>query len=96
MPRNAGTMARVGVVLLVVAAAMVGCGPKPPCEVSPTQVDLAKDSCTKAQADLEGARQERSALEAELTRVRTEIAELETKPAELGARLEELKKGSGR
>lgn len=98
MPMRRGTRALVilAAALLVSVGLIAGCGPKPPCQVSPTQVDAAKDACVKAQAALETGRSERSALETEVSRLRTELAELEGKPAELKARLHSLKKGSGR
>lgn len=96
MARNTGAFVALAAVVLVAAAALVGCGPKPPCEVSPTQVDAAKAACIKSQAALEEARNQRTALEAETSKVRTDIAELEGRPSELADRLELLKKGSGR
>lgn len=96
MVMNTRALVALAAALLVTAAVLVGCGPKPPCEVSPAQVDAAKDACVKSQAALDGARSQRTALEAELSNTRTEIAELEAKPAELAERLELLKKGSGR
>jgi len=83
-------------IVAVASAVIAGCGPKPPCEVSPAQVDAAREACVKATKALEDARAERSALEAELAGVRAEIAELEGQPAELAERLDALKKGSGR
>lgn len=96
MARNTVMLVALAAVMVLAAAALVGCGPKPPCEVSPAQVDAARDGCTKAKAALEKERTDRTALEAELSRVRTEIADLEGQPAELADRLEALKKGSGR
>jgi len=96
MARKTGAFVALIAAVLVAATALVGCGPKPPCEVSPAQVDAAKDACVKSQAALEEARGQRTALESELSNVRTEIADLEGKPADLAERLELLKKGSGR
>jgi hypothetical protein len=96
MARNTGALVALAAVVLVAAAVLVGCGPKPPCEVSPAQVDAAKADCVKSQAAVEEARNQRTALEAQTSKVRTDIAELEGKPAELADRLELLKKGSGR
>jgi len=96
MALNTRAFTALAAALLVAAAVLVGCGPKPPCEVSPAQIDAAKDACVKAEAALDGARSQRTALEAELSNTRTEIAELEGKPSELAERLELLKKGSGR
>jgi predicted small lipoprotein YifL len=96
MARKIGAFVALAVALLVAAGGLAGCGPKPPCEVSPAQVDAAKLACDKAETGLGGARDQRTALETELSRVRTEIAELEGRPSDLADRLELLKKGSGR
>lgn len=83
--------------LILVAAVLAGCGPKPPCEgATVTQVMTAQDECDAASAELEAARMERAELEADLTETKAEIAKLEGKPDDLAAYLEELKKGSGR
>jgi septal ring factor EnvC (AmiA/AmiB activator) len=83
--------------LLVMGLALVGCGPKPPCEgADVTAVRSAQDECAAASDELDEARDARAALEAEVASARAEIAGLEGQPAELEARLHELKKGSGR
>jgi len=96
MTKRIGALVALAAVVLATCGALAGCGPKPPCAVSTTQVDASRDACVKSQADLEKARNDRSALETEVSRVRTEIAELEPQPAALADRLETLKKGSGR
>lgn len=96
MTTRIGALVALAAAVLMTFGALAGCGPKAPCAVSPTQVDAARDACVKAEADLEKGRNDRSALEAEVSRLRTEIAELETRPAALADRLETLKKGSGR
>ena len=96
MARNTGALVALAAAVLVAVAVLVGCGPKPPCEVNPAQVDAAKAACVKSQAAVAEARDQRTALEAELSKARTDIAELEGRPAELADRLELLKKGSGR
>ena len=83
--------------LLLLGAALVGCGPKPPCEgATVTDVQSAQDECAVAEDELEAARGERAELEAEVATTNAEIAELEGQPAGLADRLHELKKGSGR
>jgi septal ring factor EnvC (AmiA/AmiB activator) len=83
--------------LLCLGFALVGCGPKPPCEgATVTQVQSAQDECAAATDQLNTARDERAQLEADVTATKAEISGLEGKPAELADRLEELKKGSGR
>ncbi|MCK4914519.1 MAG: hypothetical protein KAS89_00030 [Candidatus Eisenbacteria sp.] len=83
--------------LLVLGAAVTGCGPKPPCEgADVTAVQSVQDECTAANDELDEARDTRADLEADVTSARSEIAALEGQPNALAARLHELKKGSGR
>lgn len=83
--------------LLVLGAALTGCGPKPPCEgADVTSVQAGQDECAAANEELDGAREARADLEAEVASTRAEISALETQPGTLAARLHELKKGSGR
>ena len=83
--------------LLVLGAALTGCGPKPPCEGADlTSVQSAQDECAAAGDELDEARDTRAGLEAEVASTKAEIAALEGQPANLAGRLHELKKGSGR
>jgi len=82
--------------LLLLSIGVVGCGPKPPCEVMPTEVQAAQDGCDAASGELDEARDARAELEADVAEMNAEIRELEGEPDELAARLHELKKGSGR
>lgn len=83
--------------LLLLGVALVGCGPKPPCEgATVIDVQSAQDECAAAEDELETARGERAELEAEVASTKAEISELEAQPAGLADRLDELKKGSGR
>jgi hypothetical protein len=73
-----------------------GCGGKNvPCDTDPSQIEGAK-------AELQSAQQKASSAESDLAAARTQKQNLENQlkglpdPAELEARLEELKKGSGR
>jgi len=96
MASKATALLAVAAMIALATAGFVGCGPKPPCEVSPTQVDAARDACVNGQKAVEEARAERSTLEADLAAKKAEISALEGQPAELAERLELLKKGSGR
>lgn len=97
MAKKTGGILVLAALLLLVAAVLAGCGPKPPCEgATVTQVMTAQDECDAANAELEQARMERAELEADLTETKAEIAKLEGKPDDLAAYLHELKKGSGR
>lgn len=83
--------------LLTLGVALVGCGPKPPCEgATVIQVQSAQDECAAAEDELGEARDARAQLEADVATTKAEIAELEGTPADLTDRLDELKKGSGR
>lgn len=83
--------------LLVLSVGLMGCGPKPPCEgADVTAVQSAQDECAAANDKLDGAREERAGLEAELTEARAELGALQGQPAALAERLHALKKGSGR
>jgi len=87
----------MAVLLLVLGVAVVGCGPKPPCEgADVTAVQSAQDECAALSDELDDARATRAELEAEAASAQAEIAALEGQPAELAERLHELKKGSGR
>lgn len=83
--------------LLTLGVALVGCGPKPPCEgATVIQVQSAQDECAAAEDELEAAREARAQLEADVATTKAEITELEGQPVDLADRLDELKKGSGR
>jgi septal ring factor EnvC (AmiA/AmiB activator) len=83
--------------LLTSGAALVGCGPKPPCEgADVTAVRAAQDQCAAATDELNAARDTRAGLEGDLASTQTEIKQLESQPAALSERLHELQKGSGR
>jgi hypothetical protein len=99
MARTAGGLLGLGVLLLLLGTALVGCAPKPPCDgATEIDVETAQDQCAAATDQLEQARGERAALEAELTEVKAEMSKLEGEgtPSELASYLEELRKGSGR
>ena len=85
------TVVALGALLLA-----AGCGGKNlPCDTDPSQIEGAK-------AELQSAEQMVSSAESELASARSQKQNLENQmnglpdPAELEARLEELKKGSGR
>lgn len=94
--RTVGILA-FAVLLLASGLGLTGCGPKPPCEgATVTQVQSAQDECDAARAELEGVREERAELEADLTETKSAISKLEGQPSALAHQLNELKKGSGR
>jgi septal ring factor EnvC (AmiA/AmiB activator) len=81
----------------VLIAGVVGCGPKPPCQgADVTAVRSTQDECATATDELNQARENRADLEAQVTQTRSEISSLQGQPASLSERLHELQKGSGR
>jgi len=87
----------LAVLLLVLGVALIGCGPKPPCEgADVTAVRAAQDGCAAATDELDAARDARAELEADVASTRAEISALRGQPDVLAERLHELKKGSGR
>ena len=91
---------RIWVVALLAGALLVvfavGCGPKPPCPVGTEVVKEAQHKTQEAETGLAEAVAERERLEKELTEKQAELQKMRGKPAELEAKLEALKKGSGR
>ena len=97
MARKTVWLFALGALLLSIGPALVGCGPKPPCEgATVIQVQSAQDECAAATDELDAARDDRAELEADVTATKAEISELEGTPGQLIDQLEELKKGSGR
>jgi hypothetical protein len=97
MARMSVSVIALAALFLILGVVGVGCGPKPPCQgASVTQVQAAADECTAAQGQLATARETRAGLEQKAAETKSEIARLTGQPEELSARLEELKKGSGR
>lgn len=86
---------RLLLLLAVVAAVLAGCGTPPPCNVEPAQVDQARADLQAAEADAQQSADEVARLESELESLRAQAVS-EDELAELEQRLEELKKGSGR
>jgi len=83
--------------LLVLGVALIGCGPKPPCEgADVTAVRAAQDECAALTDELNAAQGARAELEGELASMEAELDQLEGQPAALAERLHELQKGSGR
>lgn len=81
--------------LALIVGLSAGCGTPPPCNVQPDQVDQARtenqgaeDAAATAASRVEAMEEEIAALEAKVVSA-DELARLE-------ARLDELKKGSGR
>ncbi|MDP6418068.1 MAG: hypothetical protein QGG80_01220 [Candidatus Krumholzibacteria bacterium] len=83
-------------ILLLLAMILVGCAcPPPPCDTEVSQVTEARETALAAEEAL-------AEVQAELKNIRAELAELQGKIKSeedldaLKAKLEELKKGSGR
>lgn len=91
---------RRGVILVVALGVLVafilGCGPKPPCPVPMSEVKSAQDKTATAEGALSKVQAEKASLEKELAGKQATLDSLKGKPDELGKKLDNLKKGSGR
>ena len=81
--------------LVLVAMAIAACGTPPPCNVEPVQVDQARAEYEAAESAAAEVASEIETLEAEIASLKTKVISADQLD-ELEARLEELKKGSGR
>jgi septal ring factor EnvC (AmiA/AmiB activator) len=92
--------ARRGLVVLVAVGALlalvVGCGPKPPCPVAPSDVKGAQANTAEVELSVTQVQAERANLEKELAEKTAKLESMKGKPAELEKKLDNLKKGSGR
>ena len=92
-----GAKGLVGLVALgVLVAFVVGCGPKPPCAVPPTQVKDAQAKTAGVQDSLSKVQAEKASLEKTLAQKQADLARAKTMPDDLQKKLDNLKKGSGR
>jgi peptidoglycan hydrolase CwlO-like protein len=84
------------ILLVPAVGSMVGCGPAPPCETSLVTLDETRlDAETYEQEAAETAKRVAD-LEEKLATKKKEVDEIKDKPEELGEKVHELKKGSGR
>lgn len=74
----------------------VGCGTAPTCNVSPVEIEELRADVKAVQANLATARERRDNLTKELATKQADLDSKKGKPDELRARLEALRRGSGR
>ena len=82
-------------VLTTAACIVAGCSAPPPCHVEVSEVEQARAGYESAKADAEGSDAELKALETQVAAMKDQVVS-DSEMAQLEARLEELKKGSGR
>lgn len=80
---------------LLVGAAAVGCSKNPPCATDPSQLEAARAESQTAAQQVQSAQAEVAAAEKQKAELAQRLGSLPDKH-ELEAKLEELKKGSGR
>jgi septal ring factor EnvC (AmiA/AmiB activator) len=73
-----------------------GCAQVPPCTVSPVEIEETREDVKVVQKDLAAAKDRAQKLSAELAAKKAELDSKKDKPAEMRAKLKDLKKGSGR
>ncbi|MFZ1947813.1 MAG: hypothetical protein WAW06_09745 [bacterium] len=86
----------VAIALGVLVAFLVGCGPKPPCAVPPSEVKDAQAKTAAVEASLSQVQTEKAGLEKELAEKQAALSIMPGRAAELEKQLDSLKKGSGR
>lgn len=79
-----------------VAALALGCAKVPPCTISPIEIEETREDVKVLEKDLTEAKDRAQKLSAELAAKQAELDSKKDKPAEMRAKLKELKKGSGR
>jgi hypothetical protein len=77
-------------------AGSIGCSTAPTCSVSPVEIEELREDVAGVEKNLAAARERSDALAKELAAKQADLESKKGQPAELRARLEELKKGSGR
>ena len=79
-----------------VSAVSIGCSKPVTCEVSPVEIEELREDVAVVQKNLATARERKDNLAKELAVKEADLDSKKDKPAELRARLEELRRGSGR
>lgn len=85
----------VGVVC-VSSAGLLGCGTATTCNVSPIEIEELREDVALVEKNLASARERSDNLSKELATKQADLDTKKEKPAELRARLEALRRGSGR
>jgi hypothetical protein len=79
-----------------VTASSLGCGTAPTCNVSPVEIEELREDVSVVNKNLATARERADNLDKELAAKQADLDTKKGKPAELRARLEALRRGSGR
>ena len=79
-----------------VCMALVGCGKATTCNVSPVEIEELREDVATVQKNLGAARERQANLTKELADKQAILDSKKGQPDELRARLEQLRKGSGR
>lgn len=79
-----------------VCAMVAGCGTAPTCDVSPVEIEELREDVATVQKNLASARERSDNLAKELATKQVELESKRSTPDELRARLEALRRGSGR
>jgi len=88
--------ARLAIVACMVSGVLAGCGKPSTCNVSPVEIEELKEDVKVVQKNLAAARERSDNLSKELATKQADLDSKKGKPDELRARLEQLRKGSGR
>ena len=88
--------ARLVVVACAVSGLLVGCGKPSTCNVSPVEIEELREDVKVVQKNLAAAKERSDNLSKELATKQADLDSKKGKPDELRARLEQLRKGSGR
>lgn len=78
------------------SAVWFGCGTAPTCNVSPVEIEELREDVATVEKNLATARERADNLTKELAVKQADLDAKKGRPAELRARLEELRRGSGR
>ena len=88
--------ARFVLVACAVSGVLVGCGKPSTCNVSPVEIEELREDVKVVQKNLAAAKERSDNLSKELATKQADLDSKKGKPDELRARLEQLRKGSGR
>jgi septal ring factor EnvC (AmiA/AmiB activator) len=80
----------------VISVCLVACSTAPTCKVSPVELEELREDISVLQADLKKARDRQTQLETDLATKKADLETKKGKPEELRAKLDHIKKGSGR
>jgi septal ring factor EnvC (AmiA/AmiB activator) len=80
----------------VMSVCLAACSTAPTCKVSPVELEELREDIAVLQADLKKARDREAELSTDLATKKADLETKKEKPAELRAKLDHIKKGSGK